>query len=72
LGGDALFFKQFEPLMKPFTTIDRVSTRATVAEESYVLQIDQGTWVENLDRLGAVRLADEHLTVGPSSDPGRQ
>jgi hypothetical protein len=34
LGPDALFFKTFEPFMSEFISVDRLSSRVTVAEDS--------------------------------------
>ena len=69
LGDEAVFFRCFRPFMRPYTSIDRLSESVTVAQESFVYAMGLDEWRSRLEQLGAVRLADETTTVGPTPPP---
>ena len=69
LSDEAIFFRVFEPFMRPYTSIDRLSESVTVAQESFVYVMESDEWKSRLEQLGAVRLADETTTLGPTQPP---
>jgi hypothetical protein len=69
LGGQSTFFRMFEPFMRPYTAIDYVRDKVILAQESFVYQLNDEAWQANLESLGAHRLPDEEVTIGPAQPP---
>lgn len=69
LSPDATFFKMFRPGMKEYTRVDRLTDSVMLARDSFVYQVSDDSWRAALEGIGAVRLEDEILRVGPAT-PG--
>ena len=69
LSDEAIFFRFFRPFMRPYTSIDRLSESVTIAQESFVYAMELDEWKSRLEQLGAVRLANETMTLGPTPPP---
>jgi hypothetical protein len=69
LSEQSIFFATFTPFMRPFARLDTLSNTLAVAHESYVFQMTEEEWIGRLEQLGAQRLDDEILFVGPADGP---
>jgi len=69
LSTDATFFRMFRPHMQPYSHLDRLDDSVVLARNTFVYQVSQEAWQARLDEIGAQRLADETVTVGPTQPP---
>lgn len=69
LSTSATFFETFAPFMLPFTRLAAISDGLAIARETYVLQMAEDRWMSRLEELGAKRLDDEVVFIGPGEAP---
>ena len=69
LGDQSIFFAMFQPFMRSYTRIDALSSSVVLAQDSFLYEVGESEWSSHLERIGAVRLNDVALTLGPLPMP---
>lgn len=72
MSEDSTFFQMFRPFMHAFTAVEHLSESIILARDAFMYQVSEEGWISRLEELGAVRLADETLKLGPSAPPQTQ
>ena len=62
----------FRPFMCRYSALDRLTPTVTVAQESFVYQVEQDEWERRLAELRAVRLPEEILDLSRSGGERHQ
>lgn len=67
LSDSAVFFRMFERHLVPYSGVTTLANGTRIARESFVYHAELRSWIQNLESIGARRLEDEGLTVGPGA-----
>jgi hypothetical protein len=70
LSDNARYFRLFKPFMSLYTNTERISDSIVLARESFVYGWEYEAWRAQLEQMGAVRLTDQKLALGPAKPPG--
>lgn len=65
LGEEATFFRLFQPFMRSYTRMDHISKSLALAQDSFMYEIGESEWSSHLEAIGAVRLDDVSMSLGP-------
>jgi len=59
----------FRPGMQAYTRLERLTDSVMLARERFVYQVSEDYWKATLEGIGATRLDDEIVKVGPAATP---
>jgi hypothetical protein len=66
---DSMFFNMFRPFMSPLSRIERLEG-ITIAEETFVYQVELNDWANHMEALGCTREPDRRQRLKPGSREG--
>jgi hypothetical protein len=66
---NSMFFNMFRPFMSPLSRIERLG-EITIAEETFVYQVDSDDWASHMEALGCAREPDRRQRLKPGSREG--